>query len=359
MAIRTAAWLVVVATLAMPRPGAAAPSLADQVAAATGELTGVELRGLATPDLRAIAVTARDRGVTLAWPQGLDDETLVGRLDDSGLLAAVTSASVDCDACVRRLARARHATALRTLSVSGCAADGMAYWHSPCVWLGRAAANALAATRGLPALTDLRVVARTPVLRTLVRGRLARSLRALTVTTDASGMAVLGRAPTLARLERLVVEAPEGTARSVSALVSSRFLRALDTLVFLSSDSEAYQTLGRGGMVALARSMKLRAVRTLDLAWNYQGGQLAALVSAPWLTQLERLDVVHTGLTDAGVDALALLAARGPWPALTMLALDETGDDGQPRFAPLAAFSAVLVGQDHWESQVGRPSSSY
>ena len=329
---------------APPRSNPLPPTRWAQVAAGRGEIRGLDLTGVSREAMRELARIAEVRDVTLAWPEGAHDEVgFVEDLEASGLLARITQLEIACDACVERLARARTATRLRVLRAKGCTTDDfLEDWHDPCAWLSARAARRLASSAAFPGLTDLVTSARGPALAALLDGPLAARLHGLHVMVTPAGMTALGNAPRLGRLERLAIHAPavsSGSARPVIAVVTSPHLQRLRTLTFVSADSEGERTLSSDGMRALARHMRLRSVRELDVSGAYVGDDgLVELVTAPWLSQLERLDIAHTGLEDqTGADARAALAVRGPWPGLRALAIGAADPE------PLAGFGGVIV----------------
>jgi len=270
------------------------------------------------------------------------------RLDGSGDLGQVTDLDVLCNECIEALASVRHGKAIQRLRIEGCATDEyLAYHHVACIWISERAARALGRSRALPALTALTITAHGRPLTALLAGRITSSLRRLRVTTDAAGVAALGKASRLGALTHLAIIAHDNkSAAAVRSLVSSRHLRKLDTLRFVSSDSEAEQSLDVDAIRAIATSLRLPALRTLDVSWAYVGDDAtAALVAAPWITQLERLGIVYTG---AGKRTLEQLAVHGPWTGLSVVWVDSAA----ARHA-LPGFAGLLGDPDRWDAEIG------
>ena len=203
---------------------------------------------------------------------------------------------------------------------------------------------------------------------------------------SAAELALLGRlGSVLPALERLVlldfsgVAGPEGVQQLAAglgkgALPAVTFLQIVSIQLGDAGASELAAALGRGALprlkslylyanaivdadlVALALALRrLPALETLALSDNPLGDEgLAALVAPPppagalpppagVLTKLQRLDLRHTQITDAGCAALVAALDSGALPALETLDLRDTPASAVAKAAVHQARDNLLV----------------
>jgi uncharacterized protein (TIGR02996 family) len=131
------------------------------------------------------------------------------------------------------------------------------------------------------------------------------------------GAAALAGVAGRARLRALNLDRNRLGDRGLAALAGSAVLDGCRKLHLADND------LGPAGLAALAMSPHAAAVTDLNLSApptskQRAGDALATLPEGPGLAQLTRLDLSHSGLTDAG---LAALAGAARWAGLADLGL--------------------------------------